>query len=75
LSFTLDTFQLRITFVLTAGLDEITTNLSLCVPSVAKWKLASLPKFIKPDQVQIVLQSFDLQTSKGKRNYAIILLL
>ena len=55
--------------------DEITTNLSLCVPSVAKWKLASLPKFIKPDQVQIVLQSFDLQTSIGKRNYAIILLL
>jgi site-specific recombinase XerD len=55
--------------------DEITTNLALCVPSVAKWRLASLPKFINPDQVQIVLQSINRQTSIGKRNYAIMLLL
>ena len=54
---------------------ELTTNLALCVPSVAKWKLASLPKFINPDQVQIVLQSINRQTSIGKRNHAIMLLL
>jgi len=54
---------------------DIEINLAACVPAVANWKLSSLPKFIEPSQVRLVLDQCDRQTPKGLRDYAILLLL
>ncbi|MEK7334670.1 MAG: site-specific integrase [Candidatus Binatota bacterium] len=54
---------------------DITTDLAACVPSVASWSFSSLPKFLQPHQVQQVLNQYDRQTAKGRRDYAILLLL
>jgi hypothetical protein len=35
---------------------DIATNLAAFVPSVAKWSLAGLPKFLSPQQVELVLK-------------------
>ena len=51
------------------------TNLTGCVFRVAVWRLSGLPKFLKPDQVERLLESIDRATSTGLRDYAILLLL
>ena len=33
---------------------DISTNLAMSVPSVAKWRLAELPKYLSPQQVELV---------------------
>ncbi len=52
---------------------EITTDLASAVPSVASWKLATLPRLLPPDQVQRVLARCDTQTAVGRRDLAILL--
>lgn len=54
---------------------EINTDLSTCVPTVACWKLSTLPKYLQPEQVQTILRHCNRQSPLGKRNYAILLLL
>jgi site-specific recombinase XerD len=54
---------------------EIATDLAACVPTVPRWSFSSLPRFLSADAVQLVLNSCDRQTSIGRRNYAILLLL
>jgi site-specific recombinase XerD len=54
---------------------EITTDLAACVPTVANWSHATLPKFLKPVQVNQVLKHCDRRRVKGRRDYAILLLL
>lgn len=54
---------------------DVATDLAACVPTVPKWKFAVLPKFLSADSVQRVLDGCDRQTSIGRRNYAILLLL
>ena len=51
------------------------TDLTGCVFRVAVWRLSGLPKFLKPDQVERLLESIDRTTSTGLRDYAILLLL
>jgi site-specific recombinase XerD len=53
----------------------IATDLASCVPSIANWQLASLPRFLQAHQVRQVLQVCDRRTSHGRRDYAILLLL
>jgi integrase/recombinase XerD len=53
----------------------IDRDLSAGVPSVADWRLASLPKYLTPEDVERVLQTCDRHTRTGRRNYAILLLL
>ena len=55
------------------GLIEV--ELDGAVPRVAQWSLSSLPKHLPAAAVQRVLDSCDLETSIGRRNYAILLLL
>lgn len=50
-------------------------DLSLCVPTVAEWKLSELPKFLEPNQVEAILAPCDLSTEIRKRDHAILLLL
>jgi len=54
---------------------DIAIDLAACVPSVANWRLSTLPKFLQPHQVQSVLDQCDRQTHRGQRDYAILLLL
>lgn len=51
------------------------TDLSLAVPTVARWSLSTLPKHLAVAQVRQVLSHCDRSTARGRRNYAILLLL
>jgi site-specific recombinase XerD len=55
--------------------DDVTLDLAAAVPTVAHWSMASIPRAIAPDQVRELLNSIDRLTAKGRRDYAIILLL
>lgn len=46
-----------------------------CVPSIRRWKLASLPTYLSAGQVQKVLDGRDRTTALGRRDYAILMML
>ena len=46
-----------------------------CVPSIRRWKLASLPTYLSAAQVQKVLDGCDRATALGRRDYAILMML
>jgi site-specific recombinase XerD len=60
-------------FLLVRG--DIQSNLADCVPAVAGWRLAWLPKALEPDQVERLLQSADRRSIVGLRDAAIVRLL
>lgn len=60
-------------FLLEQG--EIAVDLTGVVPTVARWRLAGVPKYLSPKQVELVLASCDRDTDKGRRDFAILLLL
>jgi site-specific recombinase XerD len=55
--------------------DYIKRDLAVVVPAVANWALAGLPKYLPQGAVQKVLRAVDRSSVRGKRNYAIFLLL
>ena len=46
-----------------------------CVPSIRRWKLASLPTYLSAAQVQKILDGCDRTTALGRRHYAILMML
>jgi site-specific recombinase XerD len=46
-----------------------------CVPSIRRWKFASLPTYLSAAQVQKALGSCDRATALGLRDYAILMML
>lgn len=54
---------------------DIEQDLTTAVPSVANWSMPSIPRAITTDQVDQLLDSIDLGTPAGLRDYAIVLLL
>ena len=54
---------------------EIGADLGAAVPSVANWRLSTLPKSITPGEVRRLLRGCDQSTVTGRRDYAILLLL
>jgi integrase/recombinase XerD len=54
---------------------ELHVDLASSVPAVADWRLSTVPKYLVPDDVDRVLGSCNRQTSTGRRDYAILLLL
>jgi len=46
-----------------------------CVPSMRRWKLASLPTFLPAAQIQRALDGCDRATPMGRRDYAILMML
>jgi len=54
---------------------QISTDLSNFVPTVANWCLSELPKFLKPKEVERLLQGCDQSSPGGQRDYTILLLL
>lgn len=51
-----------------AGLDA-------CIPSLAHWRLSSLPRYLQPEEVERVIASCSATSSAGIRDRAILLLL
>ena len=49
--------------------------LASCVPSIRRWKLASLPTYLSASQVQKILDGCDRTTALGRRDYAILMML
>lgn len=60
-------------FLLQQGV--IKTNFAQCVLAPARRQLSTLPKFMKADDVERLLQSVDQETPTGRRNFAILQLL
>ena len=56
-------------------IGELETDLAASVPVVADWRLSSIPKYLAPQEVDQVLRSCDRQSSTGRRDYTILLLL
>ena len=54
---------------------ELQTDLALSVPTVADWRLSTVPKYLTPEEVRRVLKACNRRTSSGRRDYAILLLL
>lgn len=54
---------------------RIATDLAAAVPGVAAWRLSALPKFLPIAQIQRILKSCDRQSTMGRRDYAILMLL
>jgi site-specific recombinase XerD len=54
---------------------KITANLAASVPTVANWRLAELPQFLEPAQVEKLLRSCNKKTKTGRRDRAVLLLL
>lgn len=50
------------------GLDE-------AIPVLAHWRLSSIPRYLQPEEVERIIGTCDLNTSVGRRNRAILLLL
>jgi integrase/recombinase XerD len=54
---------------------RVPVGLAQAVPSVAGWRLASLPRALEPEQVQRLLESCDRSAALGSRDFAILMLL
>jgi len=60
-------------FLLQQGVTK--TNFAQCVLAPARRQLSTLPKYMKADDVEFLLQSIDQETPAGCRNFAILQLL
>jgi site-specific recombinase XerD len=54
---------------------DIVADLHTCVPTVANWSMAGIPKTISSSQVQSLLAGCDRQSVAGCRDYAMLLLI
>ena len=54
---------------------ELTTDLAAAVPTVAHWRLSTVPRYLEPEQVEQLLQHCDQSTVVGQRDYTVLLLL
>lgn len=50
-------------------------GLEAAIPLVPNWRLASLPRYLQPEEVERIIASCDVSTAVGKRDRAILLLL
>jgi len=54
---------------------DIGLDLAAAVPAVAHWSMSSIPRAIPAESVRQLLASINRQTARGRRDYAILLLL
>jgi integrase/recombinase XerD len=54
---------------------DLYADLAACVPTVANWTQSTLPRYLPPGHVEVVLASCNRKTTVGRRDYAILLLL
>jgi site-specific recombinase XerD len=66
-------FRSFFSFLFQSG--ELQADLAVSVPTVADWRLSTVPKYLRPEEVRRLLGVCDRKTSAGRRDYAILLLL
>ena len=54
---------------------ELHADLAASVPTVADWRLSTVPKYLTLEEVDRVLKACNRRTATGRRDYAILLLL
>src|SRR6266576_1346779 len=54
---------------------ELQADLAASVPTVADWRLATVPKYLPKEEVERVVKACDRRTATGRRDYTILLLL
>lgn len=54
---------------------ELQVDLASSVPTVADWRLSTVPKYLTPEEIERVLKVCNRRTSTGRRDYAILSLL
>ena len=54
---------------------ELQVDLAPSIPTVADWRLSTLPRYITAEEVIRMLGSCDRRTGTGRRDYALLLLL
>lgn len=54
---------------------ETSTDLSLTIPTVRRWRLSSVPRHLPERDVEWLLRACDRSSATGRRDYAILLLL
>lgn len=54
---------------------ELHADLAGSVPTVADWRLSTVPKHLTPGEVERVLKACNRGTASGRRDYAVLLLL
>ena len=54
---------------------ETKRDLAGALPTVATWRLAEVPRYLEPQEVERVIQACDRDTAVGRRDYALLLLL
>src|SRR5580700_7031249 len=60
-------------FLIAGG--QCAVGLDAAIPTVAHWRLASLPRYLPPKDVERLIASCDRASAVGRRNRAILLLL
>ena len=53
----------------------VQTDLAASVPTVANWRLSTVPKYLAPKDVERTLATCDRRTGTGRRDYAMFLLI
>ena len=69
------TTSLRSFFQFARYRGVITADLAAAVPKVAGWSMTGIPRAIAPGEIRKLLSSIDRRHAKGRRDYAILLLL
>ncbi len=67
--------ELRSLFTFLYLQELIPLRLAAAVPPVGGWRLATIPRMVRPDDVERVIASFDTGTVEGSRNRAMLLLI
>jgi site-specific recombinase XerD len=55
--------------------EELQVDLAAAVPTVADWRLSTVPQHLTPKEVERVLKACNRRTASGRRDYAVLLLL
>jgi len=70
---TTSALRMFIRFLIAQG--KCPSDLDASIPSLAYWRLSSLPRYLQPEEVERVISSPQLDTPVGKRDRAILILL
>jgi integrase/recombinase XerD len=65
--------RMFVRFLIATG--RCASGLDAAIPTIAHWDLASLPRYVPPDEVERLLASSNRPSPLGRRNHAILLLL
>jgi len=55
--------------------SKCAAGLEACIPSLAHWRLSSLPRYVQPEEVERVIASCSATSAAGIRDRAILLLI